>query len=94
MRLTRREVRTDSCDYKAMDDVDSGRLSDNGAWSSRGGVVASTAYERGRTEPGAAPTKGRRESTLYNVTSFIIVNEFCERLAYYGFASEGLRRSS
>lgn len=31
---------------------------------------------------------GLRRSTLYSVTSYIIVTEFCERLAYYGFAGK------
>lgn len=30
----------------------------------------------------------KRRSTLLHVTGFIIVTEFCERLAYYGFAGE------
>lgn len=29
-----------------------------------------------------------RRSTLYSVTGYIIVTEFCERLAYYGFAGK------
>lgn len=32
--------------------------------------------------------KNQRRSTLYSVTGYIIVTEFCERLAYYGFAGE------
>lgn len=32
--------------------------------------------------------KSTRRSTLLHVTGFIIVTEFCERLAYYGFAGE------
>lgn len=34
----------------------------------------------------ALDTDTKKRSTLYGVTSFIIVTEFCERLAYYGFA--------
>jgi peptide/histidine transporter 3/4 len=31
-------------------------------------------------------TGARHESKLRNVVGFIIVTEFCERIAYYGFA--------
>jgi peptide/histidine transporter 3/4 len=33
-----------------------------------------------------APEEAPRPSVLYNTASYIIVTEFCERLAYYGFA--------
>ena len=33
-------------------------------------------------------SKRLRRSTLYSVTGYIIVTEFCERLAYYGFAGK------
>eukprot|EP00904_Undaria_pinnatifida_P005647 jgi/Undpi1/2211/HiC_scaffold_12.g05597.m1 len=33
-------------------------------------------------------SKHGRRSTLYSVTGYIIVTEFCERLAYYGFTGE------
>jgi dipeptide/tripeptide permease len=32
------------------------------------------------------PDAATRKSVLWNVAAFILVTEFCERLAYYGFA--------
>ena len=34
--------------------------------------------------PPAEPDRGRRGSTLLSVCPFILGNEFCERLAFYG----------
>lgn len=36
----------------------------------------------------SSSSKRARRSTLYSVTGYIIVTEFCERLAYYGFAGK------
>lgn len=36
--------------------------------------------------PDDPPDAADRKSVLINVDGFIIVTEFCERLAYYGFA--------
>jgi dipeptide/tripeptide permease len=43
-------------------------------------LVVDQTYE---PDPEDAPT---RKSVLKNVAGFIIVTEFCERFAYYGFA--------
>jgi hypothetical protein len=37
-------------------------------------------------QKGDIDSKINRSSVLYGVTSYIIVTEFCERLAYYGLA--------
>lgn len=34
--------------------------------------------------PAGEPDRGRRGSTLLSVCPFILGNEFCERLAFYG----------
>ena len=38
------------------------------------------------TYPPDPPDAADRKSVLIHVDGFIIINEFCERLAYYGFA--------
>lgn len=44
-----------------------------------------------RLSSGSDKGHAKKRSTLLHVTGFIIVTEFCERLAYYGFAGERAR---
>lgn len=57
-----------------------GAASDLGAplLAGDGGASTTTAA------PPAEPDRGRRGSTLLSVCPFILGNEFCERLAFYG----------
>ena len=38
-------------------------------------------------ESRAAPARSKQKSTLLTVCPFILGNEFCERLAFYGYAA-------
>lgn len=77
--------------YQAMDDVNVDRGSARGQWSpDLGGATVGDSYRPQERIMEIPDAKAKRASTLYSVTGYIIINEFCERLAYYGFAGEKL----
>lgn len=84
-------------DYQAMPDENDGshvvhptaqhRASSAGV-PDRSSDAASAELMLGLQRHSAAHTdlEKHKGSTLYGVTGYIIITEFCERLAYYGFA--------
>ena len=49
-----------------------------------GAPLLPPAEDGGGGEPDRVPASSRRRSTLLSVCPFILGNEFCERLAFYG----------
>lgn len=100
MRLDEAGNRTGDGDYQAMVDGNGHEeaLGGHELQSNARGISGSLEenageHERHPTEDEAcqyAADDGHKErpSTLYGVTGYIIIMEFCERLAYYGFAGE------
>lgn len=90
MRLTR----PDDTDYQAMLDGEAGVVEPHPQQASiirRNDAAAAAAASSagGPADPAAADGAGAdkgRKSKLYSVAGYIIVTEFCERLAYYGFS--------
>ncbi|CAN0428283.1 unnamed protein product, partial [Ectocarpus sp. 13 AM-2016] len=89
MRLTR----PDDTDYQAMLDGEAGVVEPHPQQASiirrnDAAAAAAASCDGGPADlaaDGAGADKGRK-SKLYSVAGYIIVTEFCERLAYYGFS--------
>lgn len=101
MPFGRAEPQSSDTDYQAIQDGSGHGDGSNGHMSQSIAGGSSDIFDRGIFQAGqqrhnnsssasAALDDGRkrRQSTLYGVTGYIIVTEFCERLAYYGFAGE------